>query len=71
MQAIDSMSEEEGCETAVSSLKVDNPNQIEELTNRFDSILDQIDALESRITGLLQEISSENQAKRGHSGDPR
>lgn len=41
-----------------TSIRIDNPNAIDQLLMRHDAVLVQLDALSERIDGLLAEVAS-------------
>lgn len=45
-----------------SSIQIDQPDRLAELNARYDQVLAEIDALDSRIQRLLKEISVEKPA---------
>jgi hypothetical protein len=45
-----------------SSIQMDHPDQMAELNGRYELLLEQIDALDFRILGILKEISGEKPA---------
>ncbi|MFZ4082734.1 MAG: hypothetical protein ACOYKN_16015 [Pirellula sp.] len=60
MLAIAKLSDDDDSEC--SSIQIDQPDRLTELNARYDQVLAEIDALDSRIQRLLKEISVEKPA---------